>query len=196
MSVAPSTSRHSYFPERGNDGYWVEHYDLSLDYRVGANRLRAAATLSAFATRSLSAFTLDLDALRVTAVLVDGAPARFAHHGGKLRVTPARTLQEGTLFSAEIRYGGNPRPVPSRWGGLGWEQLTDGVIVASQPTGAPSWFPCNDQPGDKASYRISVTTASPYEVADPQRALGRTSAEDVVQRGQLDRVAQVGAGAV
>ncbi|WP_424531396.1 M1 family metallopeptidase [Sphaerisporangium viridialbum] len=176
MSVAPSSSRHSYFPERGNDGYWVEHYDLSLDYRVGANRLRATATLSAFATRALSSFTLDLDALRVTGVFVDGAPARFSHSGGKLRVTPARTLHEGTLFVAEIRYGGNPRPVPSRWGGLGWEQLTDGVIVASQPTGAPSWFPCNDQPGDKATYRFSVTTASPYEVVANGRLTARRRA--------------------
>lgn len=52
----------------------------------------------------------------------------------------------------------------SHWGGLGWEQLTDGVIVASQPIGAPSWFPCNDRPDDKATYRISVTTASAYQV--------------------------------
>ncbi|MFC4585168.1 M1 family metallopeptidase [Sphaerisporangium corydalis] len=173
MSVAPSDSRHSYFPERGNDGYWVEHYDLALDYRVGANRLRATATVSAFATRSLVSFALDLDRLRVTAVLVDGVPARFAHTGGKLRVTPIRTLHEGTLFTVEIRYGGNPRPAPSRWGGLGWDQLTDGVIVASQPTGAPSWFPCNDQPCDKATYRISVTTASPYEVVANGRLTAR-----------------------
>ncbi|MCW2881084.1 MAG: peptidase [Sphaerisporangium sp.] len=176
MSVAPSASRHSYFPERGNDGYWVEHYDLSLDYRVGANRLRGSATISAFATRSLSSFALDLDALRVTGVLVDGAPARFTCHGGKLRVTPVRTLHEGTLFVVDVRYGGNPRPAPSRWGGLGWDQLTDGVIVASQPTGAPTWFPCNDQPGDKATYRISVTTASPYEVIANGRLVSKRRA--------------------
>ena len=40
----------------------------------------------------------------------------------------------------------------------------DGVLVASQPVGAPSWFPCNDHPADKASYRIAVTTAAPYTV--------------------------------
>jgi aminopeptidase N len=54
--------------------------------------------------------------------------------------------------------------VRSHWGEIGWEQLTDGALVASQPIGAPSWFPCNDHVADKASYRISVTTASPYLV--------------------------------
>jgi len=38
------------------------------------------------------------------------------------------------------------------------------VLVASQPNGAPSWFPCNDQPADKATYRVALTTASPYTV--------------------------------
>ncbi|MFC4529287.1 M1 family metallopeptidase [Sphaerisporangium dianthi] len=179
MSVAPGISRHPYFPERGNEGYWVEHYELSLDYRVGANRLRAAAVISAFASRprSLDTFSLDLSsALRVSGVLVDGEPARFAHRGDKLRVTPARALQEGTLFAVEVRYGGNPRPLPSRWGGLGWEQLTDGVIVASQPTGAPSWFPCNDDPSGKSTYRITVTTGSAYEVVASGRLAGRRRA--------------------
>ncbi len=60
---------------------------------------------------------------------------------------------------------GHPAPVPSRWGDVGWDELTDGALVASQPIGAPSWFPCNDHPSDKATYRIAVTTAAPYTVA-------------------------------
>ncbi len=51
-----------------------------------------------------------------------------------------------------------------------------------------------DQPGD-ARRGLGVTDVG-LDGADPQRALGRPPAEDVVQRGQLDRVAQVGAGAV
>lgn len=166
MSVAPpGASRRPYFPERGNNGYWAERYELSLDYRVGAGRLRASATISAFAAVPLDAFTLDLsDALRVDRVVVDGVPARYTHRGDKLRVVPARGLQQGTLFVVEVDYRGTPRPAQSRWGGLGWDRLTDGVIVASQPTGAPSWFPCDDHPSDKAAFRIAVTTGSAYTV--------------------------------
>jgi len=42
--------------------------------------------------------------------------------------------------------------------------VLDGVIVASQPSGAPTWFPCNDRPSDKAAYRIHVTAEEAYTV--------------------------------
>ncbi|MFI9431739.1 M1 family metallopeptidase [Streptosporangium sp. NPDC052375] len=157
-----TTPRRPYFPAHGDDGYRVEHYDLSLDYRVPANRLDGIARLSAVAPGPLDGLALDLGAFRVGGVLVNGEAVRFTHRGGRLHLAPGR-LAAGP-FTVEVRYSGSPRPVSSHWGGLGWEQLTDGVIVASQPIGAPSWFPCNDRPDDKAGYRISVTTASPYTV--------------------------------
>ncbi|MFF5207237.1 M1 family metallopeptidase [Streptosporangium sp. NPDC000396] len=160
--MVPSTSRLPYFPAHGNEGYRVEHYDLSLDYRIGPNKLDGVARLSAVALRPLDRLSLDLGAFRVSGMLVDGKARRFTHRGGKLHVEPGR-LAPGP-FTVEVRYSGSPKPVSSHWGELGWEQLTDGVIVASQPIGAPSWFPCNDRPDDKATYRISVTTASPYTV--------------------------------
>lgn len=160
--VLSTTPRKPYFPMHGDDGYRVEHYDLSLDYRIAADRLGGTARLSAEALGPLDRLSLDLGPFRVGAVLVNGEVARFTHRGGKLHVAPGR-LRPGP-FSVEVRYSGSPRPVSSHWGGLGWEQLTDGVIVAGQPIGAPSWFPCNDRPDDKAGYRISVTAASPYTV--------------------------------
>ena len=83
-------------------------------------------------------------------------------------------MDGGAAFTVEVRYAGNPSPVSSHWGGVGWEQLTDGALVAGQPTGAPSWFPCNDRPDGKARYRIAVTTASAYEVV----ANGRLTVTD------------------
>ncbi|GAA3447698.1 aminopeptidase [Planomonospora venezuelensis] len=162
VSRVLSTTHRPYFPAHGDDGYRTGHYDLCLDYRVGNNRLDAVARISAVAVRPLDRLSLDLGAFRVGKVLVDGRTARFTHREGKLRVSPVR-LRPGP-FTVEVRYAGSPRPVSSPWGGLGWEQLADGVIVAGQPTGAPSWFPCNDRPDDKASYRIEVTAASPYTV--------------------------------
>ena len=38
------------------------------------------------------------------------------------------------------------------------------MIVASQPTGAPSWFPCNDAVGDRATYSIRVSVDQAYSV--------------------------------
>ncbi len=47
--------------------------------------------------------------------------------------------------------------------------------MASQPNGAPSWFPANDHPSEKASYRIAVSTDSPYRVVANGQLVSRTA---------------------
>lgn len=174
-------STDSYLPEHGNGGYRVLHYDLDLDYRVGPNRLAGRATVTAVATQPLSRLTLDLGRFRIQDVRVDGRPARHAHRPDKVHVKPERPIGTGDTFRVDIRYAGNPVPISGRWGDIGWDELTDGVLVASQPNGAPSWFPCDDQPGAKATFRVALTTASPYTVlvtGDPvarRRGAGRTT---------------------
>ncbi|MGA5821002.1 M1 family metallopeptidase [Kitasatospora sp. NPDC094028] len=164
-----------YFPTSGDHRYRVHRYELAVDYRPGPNRLAGSARLTAVADAALAEFALDLAEFRIGRVLVDGKAARYTHRGGKLRVRPAKALAAGAAFTVEVHYTGNPRPVRSPWGGLGWEELSEGALVASQPIGAPSWFPCNDRPADKASYQLSVTTPSPFTVVASGRLLTRTT---------------------
>lgn len=161
--MTPSTD--PYVPGHGDPSYDVRHYDLDLDYRLDGNRLGGRATITAVAQDFLGAFTLDLAGLVVTKVTVDGrAAARYVHRGTRLEVRPAMPLEAGQQFEVAVSYRGHPRPLPGVWGEAGWEELADGVIVASQPHGAPSWFPCNDRPSDKAGYRIAVTAPAGYHV--------------------------------
>ncbi|MEU7905076.1 M1 family metallopeptidase [Actinoplanes sp. NPDC049118] len=153
-----------YLPQHGNGGYRVVHYDLDLDYRVVSNRLAGRATVTAVAVQPLSRFTLDLGHFRIQDVRVDGRPAKYAHRPDKLHIRPERPVFAGDTFRVDIRYSGKPVPISGRWGDVGWDELTDGVLVASQPNGSPSWFPCNDRPGDKAAFRVALTTSSPYTV--------------------------------
>ncbi|GAA0700628.1 M1 family metallopeptidase [Kitasatospora atroaurantiaca] len=172
----PAPGVDPYFPANGDARYRVHRYELALDYRPGPNRLGGTARLSAVAGAvPLPEFALDLAEFRIGRVLVDGRAAHYTHRAGKLRIRPAKALAAGAAFTVEVHYTGNPRPVRSQWGGLGWEELTDGALVASQPVGAPSWYPCNDRPGDKASYQISITTPSPYTVVVGGRLLTRTT---------------------
>jgi aminopeptidase N len=166
-------SRDSYLPRHGNGGYRVRSYDLDLEYRLAANRLDGRAVILATADHALSRFSLDLSGLRVSAVSVDGRAAHHDHEAEKLRIRPARPIPAGTDFTVDIRYGGKPRPVRSAWGDIGWDELSDGVLVASQPVGAPSWFPCNDHPSDKAAYRVAVTTSPGYTVLVTGDPVGR-----------------------
>ncbi|MCU7820507.1 M1 family metallopeptidase [Kitasatospora sp. DSM 101779] len=165
-----------YFPNNGDHRYRTHRYELTLDYRPGPNRLAGTARITAIAGRApLREFALDLAPFKIGRVLVDGRPAHYTHRGGKLRIKPAKPPTAGAAFTVEVHWSGNPKPVRSPWGGLGWEELTDGALVASQPVGAPSWYPCNDRPSDKASYHLSVTTPSPYTVVSGGRLLTRTT---------------------
>jgi aminopeptidase N len=173
--VGATTAGDRYDPKSGNGGYVVSHYDLVLDYRVNTNRLGAAAALSLRSTQRLSRFSLDLAGLTVTNVLIDDSRAsRYTQSAGKLVITPQRAIPADTEFTVTVRYNGSPSPRSSAWGDVGWEELSDGVLVAGQPSGAPTWFPCNDHPSDKATFRIAITLASSYRAIANGRLVSAT----------------------
>lgn len=156
---------HAYLPRSGTHDFSVLRYDLDLDYRVTTNRLDATALIRARAEVPLTSIMLDLVHLKAKKVRVDGQKrARFSQSATHLRILPAWPIPAGAEFTVEIAYDGSPVPRRTRWGTLGWEELTDGVIVASQPSGAPTWFPCNDRPSDRAAYGIRMTTEQAYTV--------------------------------
>jgi aminopeptidase N len=164
-----------YLPKNGNAGYQVSRYELDLDYRVALNRLAGTATITAVTLTELQQLTLDLSsALTVSKISVNGKRVdQFSCRSGKLRIRLASKLPTGAALSIVVRYGGAPRPIRSLWGNVGFEELTDGVLVASQPNGAASWFPCNDHPSAKAAFHIQVSTESRYRVIANGQLLSR-----------------------
>ncbi|MCM3688854.1 M1 family metallopeptidase [Kocuria rosea] len=170
-----------YTPAAGTPAVRVHRYDLELDYRVESNRLAGDAVLHCTARSSSPRIELDLTGLSVSRVRAGlGAehggrkPVRFAQHGPRLAVTLPRPLEHGEEFTLEIRYGGRPGPADGPWGEIGWEELTDGVLVAGQPTGASTWFPCNDHPSQKATFRFEISTDAEYYVLANGRLESRT----------------------
>jgi len=156
-----------YFPDLGNGGYDVEHYDLELTWQADIGRLAGRATVEATATQDLSRFNLDLVGLEVTSVQVDGAEAVVSREGRELQLTPATPIAEGTAFTAVVAYEGEPTPVPDGTDlfEVGWQ--TDGreAYVVSEPAGAATFYPVNDHPTDKATYTLEVTAPEDQVVA-------------------------------
>ncbi len=134
--------------------------------------------------KQLDSLRLDLVGLKAARVRVDGEKrTSFRQSNRRLTVTPPAPIAAGQEFRVSVRYSGSPGPRTSRWGQVGWEHLEDGILVASQPVGAPTWYPCNDRPSDKARYRIELTLEEGYTVA----ATGRTGVlRLVVGKGHLD----------
>jgi aminopeptidase N len=147
------------FPNAGNGGYDVQSYDLTLDYTPSSNDLVATAVITATATQDLSAFNLDLRGFAIARLLVNGRAATFARDGGQeLTVTPRTGLASGSSFTVAIDYAGTPTVVTDPDASIeGWVPTDDGAFVVNEPQGSPAWYPCNDNPRDKATFRFSIT---------------------------------------
>ena len=160
----PTDGIDPYLPKNGNLGYRVSRYDLDLEYKVASNRLTGTATITATAINHLGRFSLDLaTSLSVSRVSVNGKRAsRYSQRSNKLSITTATPPPPGASMTVVIKYSGSPKPIRGPWGEVGFEELTEGALCANQPNGAASWFPCDDHPSSKASYRIAITTESPY----------------------------------
>lgn len=155
----------AYTPHSGDRRYAVQHYDLALDYRVPTNRLIGTATLHVRMHESAKHVSLDLVGLTATKVRVSGdRGATFRQDQRRVKVLFGHDRAVGDEFTITVDYSGAPAPRRTRWGLIGWEELEDGALVASQPTGAPTWFPCNDVPADRATYRLEFTADPEYTV--------------------------------
>jgi aminopeptidase N len=152
-------ARDPYFPRYGNGGYDVRHYDLRLRYDPATDRLAGTARVRARAHKRLSAFNLDFVGLRVRSVAVDGRRARWRRpNAHELVVAPRRALRDGGPFSVRVRYAGVPtRHVEPGLGASAFLTTRDGATAIGEPEVAAHWFPVNDHPRDKATYRVRLT---------------------------------------
>jgi aminopeptidase N len=79
------------FPNAGNGGYDVQHYDLALDYDPASDRLDGRAVITATATQDLDQFNLDLrDFADILKLEVNGHAARFRFEGGAMTLQALR----------------------------------------------------------------------------------------------------------
>ncbi len=162
------------FPGVGNGGYDVQSYDLELT--VARPDLRGRATITLVADQVLDRFNLDLIGLTVTNVSVDDTSTPFEHVGRELTIDPPLDIEPGAPITVVVDYEGRPVPIddPAGPAALGWYTEPFGTFVIAEPTGAPTWFPSNDHPVDKATFRIAVTVPTD-EVAVASGVLEGTS---------------------
>lgn len=157
----------SYYPALGNSGYDVQHYTLDLVVDMDTNHIDGTATIDALATQALSSFNLDLLRLEVDTITVNEAPAEFTRNGRELTLIPAAPLVEDENFTVNLAYSGTPVAIldPAIGFRMGWNYSRGRVYVASEPSGAATWYPVNDHPLDKATYTFRITVEQPYVVA-------------------------------
>jgi aminopeptidase N len=154
-----------YFPKYGNGGYDVAGYDLALRYDPKSGELSGTATITAAATQDLSRFDFDLAGLATSAVTVDGRPAQAKQDGNELVFTPAADIVRGKPFTVVVAYRGKPQALHNpALGDGGWLRTKDGAFALGEPESASTWYPVNDHPADKATWRLAMTVPDGLDV--------------------------------
>jgi hypothetical protein len=171
--VGPQTSGDTQFPNVGNGGYDVSHYDLDIVWTPATipgvtpdQSIDAKATITATTTGApLSSFSLDFEGLDIDSVEVDDVTADYvrdideAETKYKLVITPV-TPVEGT-FTTVVEYSGTPVAHEDADGSMeGWNATSDGATFLNQPIGSMTGFPNNNTPADKATYDFSLDIPS------------------------------------
>lgn len=155
------------YPDLGNAGYDVQHVDGSIRLDTSSGRLQGHAEIEAIALDNLDSWSVDLDVLFPSEVLVNGAEAKWTHEGGELRIDPDAVVQKGESFLMSIAYSGLTEPYdsPAATFMMGMQRSQDGFFALSEPDGTSSWMPANDHPSDKATYRLAISVPGPLVAA-------------------------------
>jgi aminopeptidase N len=167
LSIGPSAlaagpAPEPFFPRAGDPAIDVYNYKAVLSYKPRSGSIRVAERVSAYASRRLRRFSLDLYGLHVRSVRVNGTVARFSRGRGKLRIRVAEPVEAGRAFVAVIRYDGRPAAVTDPDGTKeGWIQTEDGAVALGEPQGTAAWLACNNVPGDKATFQVHLIVPRP-----------------------------------
>ena len=151
------------------DAYDVHYYGLDLNLDPAAPLLSGAVRVRATVTRGpLSTFDLDLEngGLTVDAVTSGGVPLSFTHGSDVLSATLEHTYATGEAIDVVVQYHGVP--IAGGFGSFTFDRHAGLPMVwtLSEPFGARSWWPCKDQPSDKAdSVDIRVTVPTGMKTA-------------------------------
>ncbi len=160
------------FPNAGNGGYDVQHYDLDLAVDVKSNIITGTATMTVLATATLDTFNLDFHELTIDALRVNGIETPYQRQEDELVIDPAASLQAGNAFSVTIHYHGKPKPLIRTGSTNGWLNYFDRVAVENGALGAATWYPVNNHPLDRATYSFRVTVPPTYMALANGQMLG------------------------
>ena len=172
-----------YAPELGNLGYDVTHYQLTLALDPAVENIEATAQISGFITDpALELLSLDFVGFEIAELLWDSQPAAFSRLGDKLVIEPPIALSARQNFVLRITYAGNPVERPSRYVGFASSvgmSFVDGqsIYVLSEPDGSRYWFPNNDHPRDKATYRFEITVPQGFTAVANGRLIQQIDSE-------------------
>lgn len=161
-------------------GFDVLAYGIELELLPETRSIRAECTVRLRALEdALSEVRLDLVGLEVEGVsAADGRALAFRRTPGALSIDLAETLAPGAEAEFAIRYGG--RPERGLWFAGQRADGTGPTLVFShgQTEGSRGWFPCLDEPHERAALELTLTIPASWSaVASGERVEARVDGD-------------------
>ena len=145
----------------------IKFYELNLDIDFNSSRLRGSVTVNGVIGNIYPDFIeLDLyNNMTVDSILQNNIPILYLHENDMLKIPISDiTLNDENLFSLTIFYQGTPDHCGA--GGFKFDehQNIGHVWTLSEAYCARSWWPCKDDPSDKAD-SVNIIVSVPIEPA-------------------------------
>ena len=158
----------------------ILHYRIRLDIGETGKAIQGETTIrAAMLAGGRDVLPLDLVALTVDRVTVDGEIAAFEHRDGRLSISLGDGHAEGDTVAVAVVYHGEP--VDGLY--IQANKFGDRSVFADNwPNRARHWFPGVDHPYDKATAEFIVTAPAAYDVVANGRLLETTAVSPEMKR--------------
>jgi len=152
--------------ERSAEEINVTRYDLDLEIVPDDELISGSVKVTAVFTAEAESLFLDMNSNWLFVDSLAGPVAGYQHTAHKLIMYLDDVYQSGEPLEVTIFYHGSPQytswDLPFFYNANGFLLIS----TLSQPYSARNWWPCKDQPVDKAdSVSISITVPEPLVVA-------------------------------
>jgi len=163
----PSQTQQAPTSSEASGWFDVTYDSLALDVDAHTAYLKGAVTIAGICRQDGSRqLTLDLsNAMHIDSVHVNGVRTSCVQAANSFTIALDRSYQSGEILSATVFYEGVP--VASGFGSIVFSSHAGvpWIFTLSEPYGAKDWWPCKNDPSDKAdSADILITCDSAYRV--------------------------------
>jgi len=140
----------------------VLHYYLKVNLDYQNKNLKGEITITAIPiSEKLNEFELNFyDNMTISKIKLNGLDTEFSRKQNRIFINSSTVLQD--TFFVTINYEGTPKR--AGLDGFVFGEVNNKPLIynISEPEYAPTWFPCDDDPADKALLDIEITNDSQF----------------------------------
>lgn len=140
----------------------ILHYYLKVDLDYENKKLKGEITISAVPlSEKLNEFELNFyDNMKINKIKLNGMDIEFSRKQNRIFINSSTVLQD--TFFVTIEYEGTPKR--AGLDGFVFGEVNNKPLIynISEPEYASTWFPCDDDPADKALLDIEITNDSQF----------------------------------